>query len=429
MRVIKWLKKIGAIYSASCIIIVNVLIILIAFHFWTRAQMKPVSVFSSTENAVAENWVKKYGIETLRNVYTGKSDEEIKEILDNAAELPVVWRPWVLFQSAPKVKPYYAVHAEGFRFIGPDQGPWPIDKKNFNIFFFGGSTTYGAGVPDVETIPAQFQKLMQSKAGDRKIKVYNFGTGAYISTQEMLRFQDLIWSEHIPDAVVFIDGLNDFQLWDGTPAHADRYKHIFDNNEYSGQQNFDYFASWALRTLPMRRWLERQLKRWRSSVFPSFLISRSQATEPGRNPSMETLAACHAEQAELDRKHADYRDRGKIQTVITRYTNNIKMIDAIAGAYKIDAYFVWQPIPTYKYDRCYSPFHGDLYDHYRSRFGYPVMAEYVAEHPMPRGFIWCADIQDGIKANLYVDHVHYTSQMNGMLASCIAAGVSIGMPR
>jgi hypothetical protein len=418
MRISKILSRIGSAYTALCIIAVNVLIIAVLLNVWAKDQLSTDTPFSSTQNAVAENWIERYGIKTLRQVYVGKSDAEIREVLNNTAVLPVTWYPWVLFKSAPVIKPYYAVHEEGFRFVGADQGPWPPDSENYNVFFFGGSTTYGAGVPDVETIPAYFQEMLQAKAQGRSPKVYNFGTGAYIFTQEMIRFQELIWRGFIPDAVVFLDGLNDFQLWDGTPAHADRYVQIFNNNEFANQQSIDYFLYWTVRSLPIKRWIENQLASAKLSHLSLDSISSNHASET-QSTATRGYSACRAMQDELDRKHADYHDPQKIETVITRYTNNAKIIDAIADAHGIDAYLVWQPIPTYNYDRCFTPFHGDLGEHYRSRFGYPVMAEHVKERPMPEGFVWCADIQRDLKENLYVDHVHYNAKMNRMIAACI----------
>jgi hypothetical protein len=42
---------------------------------------------------------------------------------------------------------------------------------------------------------------------------------------------------------------------------------------------------------------------------------------------------------------------------------------------------------------------------------------------MGRDFVWCADIQDGVKRQVYVDSVHYTSAMNRIFADCIVEGL------
>jgi hypothetical protein len=76
-------------------------------------------------------------------------------------------------------------------------------------------------------------------------------------------------------------------------------------------------------------------------------------------------------------------------------------------------------VPLYKYDLSHHPFQIED-NHRRVRYGYPVMAKYVANHDMGTNFVWCADIQDGIEHSLYVDQVHYTEEGNQLFADCIA---------
>lgn len=73
------------------------------------------------------------------------------------------------------------------------------------IWVFGGSTTFGYGVKNNETITAYLENLLGNK-----FKVKNFGTGHYYSTQERILLNNLLTKLDDPYAVVFIDGLNDF---------------------------------------------------------------------------------------------------------------------------------------------------------------------------------------------------------------------------
>ena len=75
------------------------------------------------------------------------------------------------------------------------------------IWVFGGSTTFGYGVKNDETIPAYLEKLI-----NRKKKVINFGSGFWFSTQERIFFQNLITKLDPPSVAIFIDGANDFSL-------------------------------------------------------------------------------------------------------------------------------------------------------------------------------------------------------------------------
>lgn len=72
-----------------------------------------------------------------------------------------------------------------------------------NIAFFGGSTMWGVGVSDTETIPSYFYKM------NKEISVVNYGESAWNSRQSLNLLIDLIGDNNIPKAIVFYDGIND----------------------------------------------------------------------------------------------------------------------------------------------------------------------------------------------------------------------------
>jgi hypothetical protein len=57
-----------------------------------------------------------------------------------------------------------------------------------------------------------------------------------------------------------------------------------------------------------------------------------------------------------------------------------------------------------------------------TKYGYPMLRDEVAR-THPDNFLWCADIQKDVHEPLYVDRVHYSPKMTGMVASCISDGV------
>lgn len=73
------------------------------------------------------------------------------------------------------------------------------------IGFFGGSTTWGVGVDDNNTIPAIFDELTDMYTP------INYGERGYTSRQELALLINLINQGKAPDVVVFYDGFND--LW------------------------------------------------------------------------------------------------------------------------------------------------------------------------------------------------------------------------
>ncbi|MCZ6801199.1 MAG: SGNH/GDSL hydrolase family protein [Nitrospirae bacterium] len=72
-----------------------------------------------------------------------------------------------------------------------------------HIRFFGGSTTWGSGVDDQNTIPAHFNALHPN------YQVHNHGEAGFVSRQELARLVNLVNQNAPMDLVVFYDGCND----------------------------------------------------------------------------------------------------------------------------------------------------------------------------------------------------------------------------
>ena len=95
--------------------------------------------------------------------------------------------------------------------VTPQLGRKTVSPKNCkkNIFFYGGSTTFGYNVTDVQTIPSYIGETLLKN--NKEICVKNFGRGSYFSTQENILFQKHILNKKIKseDIIIFIDGINE----------------------------------------------------------------------------------------------------------------------------------------------------------------------------------------------------------------------------
>ena len=69
---------------------------------------------------------------------------------------------------------YINVDENGFR-MTKNQGPWLPSPKYFNVFLFGGSTTFGYGIPDHQTIASYLQEFLSIVPLGKEARVYNFG--------------------------------------------------------------------------------------------------------------------------------------------------------------------------------------------------------------------------------------------------------------
>ena len=76
------------------------------------------------------------------------------------------------------------------------------DSAAPSVYFFGGSTMWGAGADDARTIPALYQQAVGGT-------VLNFGENGWTAHQSLNQFIKLYAEGHRPRVVVFYDGVNE----------------------------------------------------------------------------------------------------------------------------------------------------------------------------------------------------------------------------
>ncbi len=384
-------RKLREPYHFAAVVLLNTFVLLLLLNvvfllvFWIKDTFLEESPPLLTQ----------YG-QSLETVYPDLNKKEIEDLLRETWSRSVAYEPFTQYKERPYAGKYVNVHKGGFR-ITKDQGPWPPDRnKYFTVFLFGGSTTFSFGLSDDQTIASYFQPLLATAGVQREARVYNFGRGAYHSTQELILFERLILSDFIPDMAIFIDGLNEFFNTEDQPMFTVRLERLFD-----GKIGEDCGWLQILKDLPMTR-----AALWTRGVVESisFKNKRNEA-ENGISPE----------------ENESYNREKAIKNIRDRYLKNKKMIEVLAGAYGVNVIFVWQPIPHYGYDLRYhlfglEPLDGDA----DFKLGYEHMSAYRASTRLGRNFLWCADIQEGIKEPLYVDNVgHYSAKMSRKVARCI----------
>jgi hypothetical protein len=121
-------------------------------------------------------------------------------------DMAYVYRPWVEFSDRPYRSACLNVD---------DADPLPLRRTvpasrevaAKTIWLFGGSTQFGVGVPDNQTIASHLSAIL-SKTGT-PYKVVNHGHTWYYSTQEAALFANLLRHGQRSEIAVFLDGLND----------------------------------------------------------------------------------------------------------------------------------------------------------------------------------------------------------------------------
>jgi len=113
-------------------------------------------------------------------------------------QLETRYVPYVAWSRKPFLGKTTTVNHEGDR-IHPSTTDRPIK----HVRFFGGSTMWGTGVDDHNTIPAHFNALHQD------YRVYNHGESGFVSRQGVARLVNLVNQDAPMDVVIFYDGCND----------------------------------------------------------------------------------------------------------------------------------------------------------------------------------------------------------------------------
>lgn len=145
-----------------------------------------------------------YKLNNLQKLAYGQtSNEEIKSIIEYTWDTDVIrwdYEEITGFRESPRKSSYVNVNNFGVR------QNTQITPNNFDpngkVWVFGGSTTWGYGVADSQTIPSHLEKIL-------KKKVVNFGRGYYYSLQENLLLSILLKTGYKPSEIIFIDGINE----------------------------------------------------------------------------------------------------------------------------------------------------------------------------------------------------------------------------
>jgi hypothetical protein len=326
------------------------------------------------------------------------AEEEVNTLLHETWTRSFAYEPFTGFKERPYKGRYVNVSENGFRY-GSNQGSWPPSTNSFNVFLFGGSTAFGYGVSDEQTIASYLQEFLRSKM-NIDVRVYNFGRGHYYSTHERILLEQLLTCGNVPDMAVFLDGLNDFCFVDNEPMFTEVFRqYVEDAGSTYGRQLFMRL----LRRLPVCR----AMTEFRG------------IPEDTRTPKT---------------KDPKYDDKVALDRVISRYVTNKKMIEILAGSFGVRTIFVWQPVPTYGYGAKEYVFGGaGIGNHMYSKYGYIAMEEYRKVNNLGSNFLWSADIQRDATEPLYLDKVHYTAQFSKQIAGHIGdficgQGLSVSRP-
>lgn len=154
-----------------------------------------------------------------REAYGNLSEKEISMRWEDAYKGGIEYRPFIGFIESDTKSTHVNVRNNERLTLSTSSSTLLSQVSVANsdeVWVFGGSTTYGYGLSDVETIPSRLQAYTN-------LRVRNFGHGHYYSAQENLLLQENILRNTPPKIAIFIDGINercDLQSFQTETAHA-----------------------------------------------------------------------------------------------------------------------------------------------------------------------------------------------------------------
>jgi hypothetical protein len=391
-RKLKHWYTLGALALVNGVLLFVIVNLILYAIIYVRHPANSPAPVDEDGSAKSQTPLEEYGIDKLRNAYPGWSEADVKSLTsENYRDSRFEYEPFTGFKQRPFRGRFVNVDPAGFRF-SKDQASWPPRPDAVNVFVFGGSTTYGFGLPDDETIPSYLQQCASANHSGEFVSVYNFGREGYYSSQEVILFQQLLNAGFVPQVAVFIDGLNDFWATAG-PLYTGRLRDFFD-----GRQDHN-----PLQDLPIVRAAHWMSARW----------SQPQTQTPVTNADQNRWTNPQPQRPIRD------TDPGLLESIADRWLANKKMIEAIAKDFGVQTIFVWQPVPAYKYDTRYDPFFHSYPVYTRCRHGYALMDRLRAEGKLGADVLWLADLQQDKQENLYVDTAHYNAAFSKEIATQI----------
>ena len=332
-----------------------------------------------------------YSDETIAKLYNSNEVEVYRRTISECWDSEIRkkrYEPLVEYVEDEYAGEFVNISDKGYRH---NRHQYPLsrtkEKDTIRIFVFGGSTTFGYGVKDSETIPSYLQDYLEQRTGV-KVAVYNFGAGYWYSTMERIRFSQLATDGYVADYAVFIDGLNDFSFYylpDMTPKSREiAHRHTA--------------SPWTqiVTSLNSMTLIEKVLRRFGV-----------------KKPNLTGKVAT----------------KGEIKRSVDRLDYNRELLKRAGELVGTTAIFVHQPSPYFRFDENTRAV--PLTDSVKNQISsvaeriesaYELIEERKNQaYYQNLNMVWLQEFN--IEGNMYVDYVHYSPAFNKAIADKIGENI------
>ncbi len=298
----EWKKSVKEGLVAFSIIFSITCLLLLLFELFAYYSYQKLPMLAGVANTGS---VENVEIDARINSPTYPDKGYARSVFGDYATLETEYRPFTVFSHKEIKTGTINIDGNGIRKTCYVRKPGGIEKPT-KIFMFGGSTIWGVGVDDCNTIPSLLHKRLQEDFPARTFAITNFGALGYVSTQELIQLMLELQKGNVPDYVVFYDGINDTHaagFRPGIPGYHQHY-HTTKNILGGGLLSNILYSTYSVKLLSSLT--ERFYKRQSDSVL-----------------------------ADIDMK------AGQVADI---YKNNIVILDQLAKQYRFEYFAFWQPM-------------------------------------------------------------------------------------
>lgn len=313
----------------------------------------------------------KYGIDNYinLNIYGDKNRDQILQIWKDVDKLSLEIEPFTMFrEKVGFTSKTINIAQEGYR-ISSNQKL--LDTQIKKVFLIGGSTTFGYGVRDSETIASFLQKQL----GD-SFAVFNFGRGHYYSRQELVLFINLLLQEQKPDILISIDGINERRI-KFPPSYSYSYRSM-------GAQDINNIAYKLFIDRPLVKIL-------------TFIQEKTIRHNSNNVPLRETP-----------------------QSWAKDYLNSIQLIETIAKSRGITYFAFLQPAPWFQHPHKSTHPFTDNPNREEEVLSYNEISTSIGFKQGPEYLYNISKLAEDENRPLYVDKIHYNPYFSKKIAKKIA---------
>ena len=234
------------------------------------------------------------------------------------------YKPYKVWSRRPFTGTLVNVDEEGNRFTLHNSGR----EDALKVWMFGGSTTWGWGAPDGQTIASHLARIFNEEWGV-DAHVTNFGEGAFVSTQEVVALIRALHKGGRPGLVLFYDGINDSSVnsqWPEEHGAHSQLATIANRVERKGSA----LGRNAVDEPEIRPWL-RSLGLYRVAQFAKRKLGL-ESTDLGQIPDPDAAPGVPTDTLEQ-----------LTQLALSVWLENYKLTTALANEYGFNHVFTWQP--------------------------------------------------------------------------------------